>query len=82
MKFTFWAVIAPFLLFVPVYLVRQDHTLARWGNLLGLVCTFWLLFGFGATFVYWLIRFVRFAWRDGGNTRPQEQSSGKIFGQL
>jgi hypothetical protein len=78
MKFTFWAVGAPFVLAVfAAVMSYPSHGGGPWG-ITTMIWGPWLLVGIPATVIYWIVRLARRAWRDGvpqGSQRP----SGWIY---
>lgn len=82
MRFTLFAYAPSVLLFMLASLgshtpaTRHDELLIRAaGALLFFAATF-------AVAVYWIVRLVRRAWRDGSAPAPSEPESGRIFGRL
>ncbi len=65
MKFTFWAVIVPFLLFgLDLIVEGKPHGFFHWSttqNIAGI----WFWCGLPLTVIYWIVRLVRHAWGDG-----------------
>ena len=82
MRFTFWAIGAPFLL---VALAKLLYTPGDRGTLLAMIAGFssiWFFVGIPCVLVYWIMRVARRAWRDGSAPAASEPESGRIFGRL
>jgi len=70
MKFTFWAVGCPFLGIGVLFIINGGpHAQPAYPALAGLFAV-WFWGGLPATFIYWLVRVVRHAWRDGTPQTP------------
>jgi hypothetical protein len=82
MKFTFWAIGAPLLLVLFGFLLHFDRSTAGLAGLIAVVSFFWGWIGFWATLLYWIVRLVRYAWRDKPATVESAPESGRIFGRL
>lgn len=70
MRFTFWAVGAPLLLALVSLLFAIDRSTMPIAGLLGMIWLPWVWVGSPATVVYWVVRLVRHAWRDGSSPKP------------
>jgi hypothetical protein len=82
MKFTFWAVGCPLLLFgLDLILEGKPHGFLRYTTIQNLT-GFWFWCGFPATVIYWIVRLVRYAWGGGSAPAAPPSSNGSVFGKL
>jgi hypothetical protein len=89
MRFTFFAVVLPFLLNGLEFVLRSPGNGLPFGLLISLVITLWFWGGVVVTPLYWLVRVARRAWGDGAAAPAPEPAinstgpdTGRIFGNL
>lgn len=89
MRFTWYAVVLPFLVLGVEFALRSAADPLPFGVGLSVLLTIWFWCGVACAVVYWFIRLVRFAWRDGravesaqAGRELSEIEPGRIFGRL
>jgi hypothetical protein len=78
MKFTFWAIGVPLLIFgLDLIVEGKPHGFFSYTTIQNLT-GFWFWAGLPCTVVYWIVRVVRRSWNDG-SAQPPARPAGWIY---